>query len=328
MASLGMADQPGPSTVTSRSPLADVYGFVAEAERGFAAAVEVLTAGLPERDGVARSTETVVGVDGNPIQLFIHRPAGSDATSRERPAVIHFHGGAMVMFAAAGIGYQRWRDALATAGVIAIGVEFRNGAGVLGPHPFPAGLDDCLAAVSWVDAHRAQLGVSLIVVSGESGGGNLALASALAVAAAGRSGQIDGVFAQCPYISNAYDDPDPALPSLIENDGYTLSCEQLAVLARGYDPDRLHADDPLAWPLRAGLDQLRGLPPHVISANQLDPLRDEALLYHRRLIEAGVSSVSRTVNGTCHAGDCLFEAAMPDIYWSSIRDIAGFANSL
>jgi len=62
--------------------------------------------------------------------------------------------------------------------------------------------------------------------------------------------------------------------------------------------------------------------------NQLDPLRDEGLAYHRKLLASGVSSVSRTVNGTCHAGDCIFAEAMPDVYRATIRDIAGFANSL
>ncbi len=36
----------------------------------------------------------------------------------------------------------------------------------------------------------------------------------------------------------------------------------------------------------------------------------------------------RTVNGTCHAGDCIFRTAMPDVYFATIRDIKGFAASL
>ena len=58
---------------------------------------------------------------------------------------------------------------------------------------------------------------------------------------------------------------------------------------------------------------------HVISVNELDPLRDEGLDYYRKLLKAGVSAVSRTVNGTCHAGDVLFRRALPDVYAATIR---------
>ena len=62
--------------------------------------------------------------------------------------------------------------------------------------------------------------------------------------------------------------------------------------------------------------------------NELDPLRDEGLAYYRKLLKAGVSAVSRTVNGTCHAGDVLFRGAMPDVYAATIRDIKGFADAV
>ena len=73
--------------------------------------------------------------------------------------------------------------------------------------------------------------------------------------------------------------------------------------------------------------ELTGLPPHTISINELDPLRDEGLLYYRRLLGAGVSAVGRVVAGTCHAADVL-SSAMPDVYAASLRDVSGFANSI
>jgi acetyl esterase/lipase len=85
----------------------------------------------------------------------------------------------MVILAASSPSFVRWREALAASGLVVVGVEFRNGGGRLGPHPFPAGLDDCTSALQWVHVHRGELGISKIVVSGESGGGNLSLATAI-----------------------------------------------------------------------------------------------------------------------------------------------------
>ena len=62
--------------------------------------------------------------------------------------------------------------------------------------------------------------------------------------------------------------------------------------------------------------------------NELDLLRDEGLAYFRKLLDAGVNATSRTVNGTCHAGDLICRRAMPDAFFATVRDIKGFADSL
>lgn len=325
MAAIGMdvAAPPGPVTVSS--PIAAILEHTAIVEQGFQALGGVLGATSPPVTGVERTERTITGRDGNEITLYVHRPEGVEGTL---PCIVHTHGGGMVILTAADPGYQRWRDELAATGLVVVGVEFRNGAGVLGPHPFPAGLHDCASAAQWVAEHRDELGVSTIVMSGESGGGNLSLATALLANREGWIDQIAGVYGQCPYISGAYADPPAELTSLVENDGYLLSCHDMGAMVRAYDPEGAHTADPLAWPLHAAESDLAGLPPHVISVNQLDPLRDEGLAYATKLARAGVSVVSRTVNGTCHAGDCLFRDALPEVYLATIRDISGFAHSL
>jgi acetyl esterase/lipase len=325
MLPIGMADRTPAQPVTVETPLETLHEFNTMAEAGFDAMFGMFSAELSPITGVTRSIEVIRGVDGNDITLYIHRP---EVVTGPLPGVLHLHGGGMTILEATGMSYQRWRDHLAASGLVVVGVEFRNASGKLGPHPFPAGLNDCSSALLWFGEQRERLGVSKIVVSGESGGGNLTLATTLKARRDGHLDLIAGVYAQCPYISNAYESPVPELTSLFENDGYFLSCEQMGVMAMLYDPTRESAADPLAWPYHAPTDELVGLPPHVISVNELDPLRDEGLAYYRKLAAAGVHVVARTVNGTCHAGDCIFEAALSDVYHATIRDIAGFAAAL
>jgi acetyl esterase/lipase len=161
-----------------------------------------------------------------------------------------------------------------------------------------------------------------------SGGGNLSLAVCLKAKKDGKLEQIDGIYALCPYISNAWSQKIKELPSLYENDDYFINCSMLDTLASAYDPERKNDNNPLCWPYCAKDEDLQGLPPHVISVNQLDPLRDEGLKYYQMLMAAGVSVHSRTVNGTSHAGDFIFRKALPEVYATTICGIKGFADSL
>ncbi len=326
LAPLGLGDNVPAPEVTADSP---VDRIVADATRDEAAMSKLPMAlgygNLPPIEGVESHTEVITGVDGNQINLYVHRPDGLEGTA---PGVLHIHGGGMAILQASDPNYVHWRETLASLGLVCVGVEFRNAAGVLGPHPFPAGLNDCTSALLWMHANKAELGVSKIVVSGESGGGNLTLATTLRAAQEGNLAMIDGVYAQCPYISGAYADPPAELPSLVENDAYFISCAMMAPLVTAYDPSGTNRDNPLAWPINVKVEDLPDMPPHVISLNELDPLRDEGLVYYRKLVAAGVPTVGRMVTGTCHAGDVLMPAHMPDVYAASARDLAGFASSL
>jgi acetyl esterase/lipase len=296
--------------------------YCAEFEAANAVQNDQLRAMLPEFPGVTTDTQTITGVDGNDIVLHVHRPT---SVSGPVPCVIHFHGGGMVIMSAEDPGFERWRNSLADRGVVCVGVEFRNGGGRLGTHPFPAGLNDCASAVQWVASNRAELGVSGIVLSGESGGGNLSIATALKANREGWIDQVAGVFAMCPYISGSYAAPPESLVSLKENDGYLLNGAVMGAMAKVYDPQDEHAGNPLAWPLQAQEQDLQGLPPTIISVNELDPLRDEGLAFYRKLLASGVASVGRTVHGTPHAGDGMFPDVIPEVYADTIGAVCDFA---
>ena len=84
------------------------------------------------------------------------------------PCVYHTHGGGMVILSANGDNFVHWRSDLAASGLVVVGVEFRNGAGRLGNHPFPAGLNDCAAGLNSVIDNREKHKISNIVLSGEN----------------------------------------------------------------------------------------------------------------------------------------------------------------
>jgi acetyl esterase/lipase len=240
---------------------------------------------------------------------------------------------------------------LAELGFTVIGVEFRNAAGRLGPHRFPAGLNDCMASLEYVFTNKKELNIDKIILLGESGGANLCLSLALLARQRHVQHWIDGVYGLCPYIYGDYDyltkdDPTPKgvaasaasdvdaqapFPlSLRENDGLLLPrCRDMHALALLYLPEgEKPSDHPLAWPYHTSLASMQGLPPHVISVNELDPCRDEALEYCDRLMEAGVSARSRVVEGTCHAGELLFMKFIPDVFAATLQDVLEFSEQL
>jgi acetyl esterase len=321
---LGIDGHTPTAPLTIDSPLEDKRAFATMNEEVVGAVLAAFGQAVPAVEGVTTTTTTITGEDGNDVTLYISRPEASGAL----PALVHLHGGGMAIGSATDVGYARGREYLAATGLVVVGVEFRNSAGKLGPHPYPAGLNDCAAGVRWTYANRGDLGVSHLVVGGESGGGNLTLSVAHKAKREGWIHEIAGFYAQCPYISNRWHEAPDELPSLRECDGYFISIQQLAVMGTIYDPTGEYARDATAFAGMATDDDLAGLPPHVISVNELDPLRDEGLEYYRRLVRAGVPAVGRMVAGTCHGGDLLLPGILPEVFAASMRDVSGFAKSL
>ena len=311
-------------SVSLEAPMEQLYEHVAGVENFFQIVNRRLFSGLAPVERVVSRVQKISGLDGNEITLFIHQPENMEGPL---PCIYHTHGGGMVILSATGDNFVHWRSDLAASGLVVVGVEFRNGAGDLGNHPFPAGLNDCAAGLNWVFDNREQLNISNIVLSGESGGANLAISTTLKAKQEGWLDRIDGVYAQCPYVYGSYSNPSPRLVSLFENNGYMFDLNAISLLAKLYDPNSENSTNPLAWPYHATQDELTGLPPHIISLNELDPLRDEGAVFHQNLQKAGVSSICKTINGTCHAGDLIFKKYIPDIYMSVIQDVCNFANS-
>ncbi len=93
--------------------------------------------------------------------------------------------------------------------------------------------------------------------------------------------------------------------------------------AMAYGIDEFEQENPLAWPAFATEDDVRGLPPTVISVNECDPLRDEGIEFYRLLMRAGVAARCVQLMGTIHGSD-VFVIACPDISKETAASIARF----
>jgi acetyl esterase/lipase len=175
----------------------------------------------------------------------------------------------------------------------------------------------------WLHANAAALNIdpSRIVIAGESGGGNLALATGMQMLRDGDVALVKGIYALCPFIAGQW--PLPHHPSSTENNGIFLDLHNNRS-AMAYGIDAFEGRNPLAWPSFATADDVKGLPPTVISVNECDPLRDEGILFYRLLLEAGVRARGREVLGTTH-GIEIFAICCPEISRDTARDMVAFA---
>ncbi len=263
--------------------------------------------------------------DGNTIPLQFMRPDHDDVVG----CVYYIHGGGMAALSAFNGMYRTWGRVLAHQGMAVAMPDFRNcevPSRSEDVAPFPAGLNDCVSGLKWVIDHADELGIDpqKVIIAGESGGGNLTLATGMKLLQDGDIDLINGLYALCPYIAGEW--PQERFPSSIENEGILLSLHNNRG-RMGYGIEAFDAGDPLAWPSFATEEDVAGLPPTFISVNECDPLRDEGIEFYRLLLRAGVSAQCRTVMGTIH-GTEIFASACPDISYETAASVAHFLDAV
>ena len=278
------------SDIDSRERLVEISN--SESALAMAAKLENLyarfdTADVAPFDGLRIETrEFASSPDGNTVKVQFIRPDSDDVV----PGVVYLHGGGMQTGSCFNAMYRMWGRVLAHQGLAVAMIDFRN---CLTPssapeiEPFPAGLNDCVAGVRWTVANAVELGIDpdRVIVAGESGGGNLTLATGMRLLRDGDMGLVRGLYALCPYIAGRW--PQERFPSSIENEGILLNLHHNRG-AVAYGIEQLDAGNPLAWPTFATDDDVHGLAPTFISVNEADPLRDEGIDFYRLLLRAGV----------------------------------------
>jgi acetyl esterase len=218
--------------------------------------------------------------------------------------LVWFHGGGWV---AGGISYsEQFCRALADgAGCEVQSVDYR-----LAPeHPFPAAVDDAVAAV-----RRAAAGGREVAVGGDSAGGNLAAVAAQELAAEVR---LTGQLLVYPVL-----DTDRSTPSYHRYNGVVLGIAEMGWFFDQYLPPPQDRTSPRAAPLRSV--SLAGLPPAVIAVGGHDPLRDEGVAYAARLRASGVPVTLLEFAALPH-GFLRFTGPVPAAADAAARVVAAFS---
>jgi acetyl esterase len=231
---------------------------------------------------------SLAGADG-PLPARLYVPDGSQ-DSAPGPLVVYYHGGGWVT---GGLDTHDHPCCLLAraSGARVLSVDYR-----LSPeHPFPAPVDDALAAFRDAVARAGELGADSerIAVAGDSAGGHLA---AVTSQQAARDGGPVPAFQLLIY--PATDCLNVAPSRLTFAEGFLLTKPNMDWYEEqflGPDTDR---SDPRASPLLA--DELSGVPRALVVTAGFDPLRDEGEAYARRLSEAGVPTILRRHPGFVH----------------------------
>lgn len=267
-----------------------------EYEQARKAQVELLRLRPPYESAVPLDVRDVwvPGPEGAPeVAVRVFAPSGRDADDR-LPGLVFIHGGGFVLGSVDGLDYDAARIA-DQVGAVVVCVEYR-----LAPeNPFPAGLEDCYAALTWTAAHAGELGIDTgrIGIGGESAGGGLT--AALALLARDRGGpalcfQYLGV----PELDDRLD--TPSMRDYVDTPFWDRPSAELSwdFYLGGPGVRGGSSVSPYAAPARA--EDLTGLPPAHVTVCQFDPLRDEGIAYAQRLMHAGVPTELCHYPGTFH----------------------------
>jgi acetyl esterase/lipase len=245
----------------------------------------------PEQQAVACEERFVPGPPGAPdVRLLVYTPPGEKTI---RPAYLHMHGGGYVL-GNPEINDGSNRSFAAELGCVVVSVDYR-----LAPETrFPGALEDCYAALLWLQAQAEHLGIdpSRIAIGGESAGGGHAAALALI---ARRRGEVQICFQllDSPMLDDrtgSTSEPHPYCGGLV----WTRNSNRFGWRCLlGAEPGGPNVPVE-AVPARVA--DLTGLPPAFITVGALDLFLEENMEYARRLIRAGVPTELHVIPGAFH----------------------------
>ena len=239
-----------------------------------------------------------------PLRLFDAQAERADAG----PLLVYYHGGGFV-FGDLDTHEPICAELARRLDLPVLSVDYR-----LAPeHPWPAGVEDAIAAARWAADGPAALQrqISGLVLAGDSAGGNFAIVTALAL----RDGPAAApVLAQWPIYPAS--DPATTHPSRADfGAGYMLTEASLDWFEECY------AADESDWRYAPLVKSQAGMPPTLVTTASLDPIRDQGRAYAAACIQAGVPTIFLEAEGNVH-GFVNLRRAIPSTDGDIARSVA------
>jgi acetyl esterase/lipase len=231
---------------------------------------------------------TVAAAVGD-VRVRVVRPQG---VTGPLPVVLYVHGGGWVL-GNAGTHDRLVREISVGTGAAVVFVAYT-------PSPeaqYPVAIEQIYAAARWIVADGASYGLdaSRLAIAGDSVGGNMTAAMTIM---AKQRGDVTFVHQSMYYpVTDAGQDTRSYAQFA---DGPYLTAKGMAWFWDNYAPDLAVRSEITASPLRASLEDLRGLPPAFLLVDEADVLRDEGEAYAAKLRAAGVPVTTVRYDGTCH----------------------------
>lgn len=246
------------------------------------AAIKVDVSGIEE-------TEKVILVDERDIKLYIVRP---EKAKGKLPVFIFIHGGGWVLG-----DYQTHkrlvRDLVIESGYACVFIEYSRSPEA----KYPIALNECYAATKWVSEHGDEINVDgkRLAIVGNSAGGNMTIGTCL------KAKDNKGPDIKCQILLWPYSDAGINTESFKKYGEERFLTKSLMIWMRdNYLSNKAQHDDIYVSPVRATINQLKGLPPTLIEVAENDILRDAGEELGRKLDEAGVDVTTVRFNGVIH----------------------------
>ncbi|MBZ4187714.1 alpha/beta hydrolase [Niabella beijingensis] len=256
-------------------------------------------------------SEKTITQDGQTVKIHIVKPKGAKAGL---PVFMFFHGGGWVL-GDYPTHKRLVRDLVVNSGAVAVFPDYT-------PSPearFPIAINQAYAATKWVSEHGKEIGVdgTRLAVTGNSVGGNMA--AVVALMAKDKNGPnlkqqvllwpvTDSDFSRASYANYAQE--------------RFLTTPLMKWMWDNYLPDLKERNNKYASPLKASLEELKGLPPALVQVAENDILHDEGVAYGRKLDDAGVPTTITEYKGFIHDYGMLNPLAHIPAVQKSVLDAA------